>query len=96
MSRKRAPGCRCEYNFTCGACLEAAGPTLENKQPIGEVGFAKPGCRPIGLCGPERVKLLQLARDGKPLPDGLQLVGDRAGGSFARITREQVDWSGVP
>lgn len=94
--KRKVPGCTCEYNYTCGACLKFFGPTLEDKQPIGEVGFAKPGGIPLPILGPERVKLLQLARDGKPLPDGLQLIGDRAGGGFARIDREQVDWSGVP
>jgi hypothetical protein len=25
--KKRVPGCRCTYNFTCGPCLNASGPT---------------------------------------------------------------------
>ena len=27
FGKKRVPECYCTYNFTCGACLRAAGPT---------------------------------------------------------------------
>jgi hypothetical protein len=29
FGKKRVPDCQCTYNFTCGPCLRAAGPTRE-------------------------------------------------------------------
>jgi hypothetical protein len=59
---------------------------------IGAVGFAKAGetWAILGIMGDEK-----LARDGKELPDGLHLVGQRNGSGYENITREHVDWSGL-
>lgn len=65
------------------------------KRSIGEVGFAKPGQNyTLTIMCEERVRLLKLARDGR-LPEALELVGDRAGSGFERITPDQVDWTGL-
>jgi len=63
---------------------------------IGEVSFAKEGTNyPECIMGKERVRLLKLARDGQPLPDGLHLVGQRCGSGYEPITRDQVRWDGL-
>ena len=42
--------------------------------------------------GEERLKLLQLVRDGKPLPKPLFLVGQSSGTGFRRITPDEINW----
>jgi hypothetical protein len=67
--------------------------------PIGGVAFAVPvnetsntaGWMHAIYCGDERVMLLQLVRDGKPLPNKLFLIGQVPGG-YERITADDVNW----
>ncbi len=37
FGKKRVPECECDYNFTCRACLFAAGPTGERFGVFAEV-----------------------------------------------------------
>ena len=68
-----------------------------NKLSIGAVGFGRPstknfaGWEHTDHIGDERVRLLQLVRDGKPLPEPLFLVGQRHGG-YTRITPDEINW----
>ena len=68
-----------------------------NKLSIGAVGFGRPstkdsaGWEHTDHIGDERVRLLQLVRDGKPLPEPLFLVGRRYGG-YTRITPDEINW----
>lgn len=67
--------------------------------PIGGVAFAVPvdktvnsaGWRHTNYMGDERSMLLQLVRDGKPLPNRLFLIGQVPGG-YERITAEDINW----
>ena len=66
------------------------------KYCIGSVIFAVDSNVPCGFQGihhggQERVKLLQLVRDGKELPDGLFLIADNRG--WRRITPDDIDWT---
>lgn len=65
------------------------------KRSLGAISFAKPGEHyPLPIMGEYRVALLKLARDGK-LPACLELVGQRSGSGYERITPDQVDWRGL-
>lgn len=73
---------------------------------IGNTGFGKltgetdakgkPKYHDVPYMGEERVKLLEAARDGKPLPEGLILIG-RVGQAvgYVPIPREAVYWAGM-
>lgn len=67
---------------------------------VGEVIFAEAsttnsaGFRGLSHIGDERVRLLQLVRDGKPLPDGLFLIASYGSGGWRRITPDEIDWEG--
>ena len=71
----------------------------DKRIPIGGVAFAVPvdktvnsaGWRHAEYIGDEHVMLLQLVRDGKPLPNRLFLIGQVLGG-YERITAEDINW----
>lgn len=46
FGKKRVPGCRCEFSFTCGPCLRAAGPTesIATEERTSAYGLSCPQC----------------------------------------------------
>lgn len=40
----------------------------------------------------QRMALLQLVRDGKPLPEPLFLIASHWFGGWRRITADEIDW----
>jgi hypothetical protein len=74
-------------------------PSTKRAFSIGAVCFAEPvpttansaGWNLTHHIGQERIAMLQLLRDGEPLPHPYFLVGQRHGG-WEKITPDQIDW----